>query len=83
MMPCVADPERWATATKPDPGAQALCRTACPIRKSCLRTALNGARAEGIWGGVFLPDDSASGRQRQHALNHARHTLAVIDIEVA
>ena len=65
---CVADPDRWASATQPDPGAIAACR-ACPRRFTCAREARETSGVHGIWAGVFVPE---SGRARTFAQRQLR-----------
>jgi WhiB family transcriptional regulator, redox-sensing transcriptional regulator len=63
---CLEDPDRWTTT--PDAEAKALCR-ACPRRWLCAREAVESPGAEGLWGGVVIPE---SGRPRAFALSQLR-----------
>ena len=63
---CTTDPDRWTTA--PDSEAKALCR-ACPRRWPCARDAVQSPGAEGLWGGVVIPE---GGRARTFALAQLR-----------
>lgn len=63
---CTRDPDRWTTA--PDAESIALCR-ACPRRWLCAREAVESPGAEGLWGGVLIPE---SGRGRAFALRKLR-----------
>lgn len=63
---CTQDPDRWTSA--PDAEAIALCR-ACPRRWPCAREAVESPGAEGLWGGVVIPE---AGRGRAFALRQLR-----------
>ena len=63
---CVADPDRWMTAT--DDATKAICRQ-CPRRWMCARDAVETPGAEGVWAGIVIPE---SGRGRTFALKQLR-----------
>lgn len=67
---CTTDPERWTT--EPDEEAKALCR-ACPARWLCAREAWETPGAEGLWGGVVIPE---AGRGRDFAMRQLRSLAA-------
>ncbi len=67
---CTTDPERWTT--NPDDEAKALCR-ACPARWLRAREAWETPGAEGLWGGVVIPE---AGRGREFAMRQLRSLAA-------
>lgn len=81
MTPCAQNPARWADARRPDAEAQQLCRTACAIRRECLRRATAPGPTQGIWGGVFLPSREKHSRQWANAMASVRHSLAILSNE--
>lgn len=56
-VPCMLfDAEWWFSENQFDREvARSLCHT-CPLRQTCLRTALEGEEPWGIWGGEILQD---------------------------
>lgn len=63
---CTRDPERWVTAA--DREAKTLCQQ-CPRRWLCAREACELPGAQGLWGGIVIPE---AGRARTFALNQLR-----------
>jgi WhiB family redox-sensing transcriptional regulator len=74
--PCTSDPDRWAGGGD-DPDLRQLCR-GCPRRWRCASEALNVPHAEGMWSGVYLPEEgrgrATALRQLQSLAAHAGYT---------
>lgn len=62
------DPELWWDEDPHSPAykfALEMCRTICPVREDCLRTAMAFPELHGIWGGY-------TARQRQSMRREAK-----------
>jgi WhiB family transcriptional regulator, redox-sensing transcriptional regulator len=66
---CSQDPDRWFDA--PDDAAKEICRS-CPRRWLCARDAVETPGAQGLWAGVFIPDEEHE-RGRTFALKQLRN----------
>lgn len=64
-VPCrVADPDLWFAESPSElEHAKALCAE-CPIRRTCLRAALDRAEPWGVWGGEILDQGVVIARKR-------------------
>jgi WhiB family redox-sensing transcriptional regulator len=71
LTPCTADPDRWTTSGD-DPELKQACR-GCPRRWQCARDAITTPAAEGMWSGVYLPEQ---GRGRVTALRQLQALAA-------
>jgi WhiB family redox-sensing transcriptional regulator len=70
--PCMADPDRWA-AGGDDPELKRLCRS-CPRRWLCAKEAITVPEPEGMWSGVYIPEE---GRGRVGALRQLQSLAAL------
>jgi len=65
LLPCHAgDPDLWFAETPSDlERAKILCG-GCPIRRQCLRAALDRAEPWGVWGGEIIESGAVLARKR-------------------
>ena len=65
LLPChVGDPDLWFAETPSDlERAKTLCGE-CPIRRQCLRAALDRAEPWVVWGGEIIESGAVLARKR-------------------